>query len=207
MLMVGYGAGTLYPYPPHRISVLPIPRDESGVGNLHEGRGFPAMGMEMRNLNGDGCGDEIKSHTYAAKMNAILGRSTKDNANKPFWEAKTKKGKSKGRDEERFSVAEFVEESRKRAEEAGFRGPGGGIGAGCGVGIGVGVVGGVGYGGSGWRGVDFVFGLGVGCGVGVGVGFGFGLGRGLGYPWDYFVSQRKSSAGTGRPNKWIVLEI
>ncbi|KAK9116215.1 hypothetical protein Sjap_015162 [Stephania japonica] len=131
-------------------------------------------------------------------MNTILGRSTKDNANKPFWEAKnkTKKRKSKGREEEGFSVAEFVEESRKRAEEAGFRGPGGGIGGGCGVGIGVGVVGGVGYGGSGWTGLDFVFGVGVGCGVGVGFGFGFGFGRGLGFPWDYFVSQRKTSGRT-----------
>lgn len=119
-----------------------------------------------------------------------------------FWKIKGIGGKRSKQDDNRFSVTEFLNENRRKIEEA-LMGPGAGFGVGCGVGVGMGMVGGVGVGGSMWNHLRMVFGIGMGCGVGVG--FGYGQGFGIGLTLDDIRS--RFSQPKRRSKKPILLQI
>lgn len=104
--------------------------------------------------------------------------------------------------DKRQSVTEFIQENRRKLEEATL-GPGVGLGIGCGVGVGLGAIGGLGLGGSDWNHLKVVFGLGMGCGVGVG--FGYGQGIGVGFSWDEFKSRYFEPKSSSR--KPFVIQI
>lgn len=106
-----------------------------------------------------------------------------------LWKWDGKSFNKKSNKENQFSVTEFLEQSKQKAEET-VLGPGGGAGIGCGVGLGFGLVGGLGYNGMSLNHFKLFFGVGLGCGVGLGIGFGRGIG--YGFSLDSFKSHSDS---------------
>ncbi|PON77499.1 hypothetical protein PanWU01x14_026600 [Parasponia andersonii] len=115
-----------------------------------------------------------------------------------FWSWNKRRNKEK-----RFPVSEFLERTKRKAEET-VVGPGGAAGIGCGVGLGFGLVGGLGYGGWPWNHLKLVFGIGFGCGIGIG--FGYGQGIGYGYSFESLESSYVSNHSSNS-NKRGFIEI